>query len=183
LDEFTALAARLGLSYRPSALPGRAGELNGIVRGHRVLVRPDRPALYVEYRFRVEGLRLSTVRPRGAVADALRTGDRAFDRMFPLRAAPGAAAAALRGATAFHAAALALARGWRRRWARLDVDRAQLSVTLRKQGLLRRRATVTPAEVERLLPAMLDAVEALEAALRAHALGTAAGTSATDERR
>lgn len=166
-----ALAGRLGLSYRPSPLPGRAGELNGILRGHRVLVRPDRPALYVEYRFRVAGLRLSTVRPRGRVAAPLAVADRAFARTFPWRDAPGAAGAALAGAVDLHAAAVALARRWRGTWARLDFDAVQLAVTLRRRGLLRRAAYVTPAQVEALLPDMLFLVERLEAALRAHALG------------
>ncbi|HKI97418.1 MAG TPA: hypothetical protein VKB51_02975 [bacterium] len=174
--ELPALAERLGLNYRPSAQPGRAGELNGILRGHRVLVRPDRPALFVEYRFRVEGLRLSTARPRRAPAETLRTGHRGFERTFPLRVAPGPAGAALRGATAFHEAAVACMRRWRRRLVRLDFEGAQVSAMLKRRGLLRPRAYLTAAEVEALLPQLLGLVEALEAALRTHALGQAVRT-------
>jgi hypothetical protein len=181
---FSELARRLGLSYRPGPVPGRGGELNGILRAHRVLLRPERPALYVEYRFRVEGLRLSTARPRTGPAGGFASdpaSGRDFDRAFPLRSAPGAAGEALRGARAFHAAALALLRVGKRRIARVDFERGQLVVTLRTRGLLRRRAALTPAEAEALLPPMLDAVEALEAALRAHAVAVATGGTATTD--
>jgi hypothetical protein len=183
-DDLSALAQRLGLSYRPSALPGHAGELNGILRGHRVLVRPDSPALYVELRFRVAGLRLSTAAPPRAAraAGMLATGQRAFERAFPWRAAPGAAGAALRAAEPFRQAALDCWRRWRGRLARLDVEPGQLCATFRRRGLLRRRAPLGAAEVEALLTELLGLAEALEAALREHALRTATGTAGTADR-
>lgn len=173
--ELPGLAGRLGLSYRPSTLPGHAGELNGIVAGHRVLVRPDRPALFVEYRFRVDGLRLSTVRPRGAgrPGEALCTGHPAFERHFPRRTASGPAGEALRAASEFHAAAAAWARRWQKRHVRLDFEAAQLCATLPRRGWPRRRAYVTAREAEALLPELLGLVQTLEDALRVHALQTA----------
>jgi hypothetical protein len=172
--DLRALAQRTGLSFLPSALPGRVGELNGILRGHRVLVRPDRPALYVEYRFRVAGLQLSTRRPPARQGRPVETGHAAFERTFPWRAAQGATGDALRGAAAFHGRAAALARQWRGVWAALEFDGVQLCMTLRRRRLWR-RVRLSTAALEGLLFSLIEVVEALEAALREHALRVAAG--------
>ncbi len=164
-----ALAERLELSFRPSGLPGRAGELNGVVEGQRVLVRPDKPALYVEFRSSIEGLALSTASPRTHTGAPFHSGHRAFDRLFRTRAAPHPVARRLAGNTSFCEAAVAFHRKWRRHIARVDMDRAQLCVILRRRGLLRNLAYVTPAEVEGMLPEMLHVVRLLEASTAAAA--------------
>ncbi len=164
-----ALAERLGLSFRLSGLPGRAGELNGIVEGQRVLVRPDKPALYVEFRSSIEGLALSTAGARIRTGEPFHSGHSAFDRLFRTRAAPNPLARRLAGNTSFCEAAVAFHRKWRRHIARVDMDRAQLCVILRRRGLLRNQAYVTPAEVAGMLPEMLHVVRLLEASTAAAA--------------
>lgn len=179
------LVEGLGLRWRPGRAPGQAGELNGVVRGHRVLVRLHRRAAYVEQRFKVAGLRLGIARPKGAPpAGAFRTGDAAFDNAWPLRAGSPAVQAALSApgteAAAFRAGALAFLRRWSGPAARVDWDAAQLAVHLRPPGgALRRLAALAGARrsapgpdaatLAALVEDMVSLVEALESSLHVHA--------------
>ena len=171
------LARSLGLNYRPSGLPGRSGEMNGIVEGHRVLIRPDKPALYVEYRFKLPGVLLSTgvERPepgtRTVETVRLDTGNASIDGCFQTRLAPTGMRERLsdpRAAGKFHAALLDLSRMQRHRHhrvARITLQAGQLAVLLKTPRWLPLQACILPAEAQALLPAMLRVVRELEAAL------------------
>lgn len=173
-EAMPSLAQALGLSFRPSALPGRMGELNGVVEGRRVLIRPDKPALYVEYRFKLPGVLLSTHRERphsgGEPVEtaSLRTGHASLDRRLRTRQVPvGMRERLSTPATAgkFHGALWELCRLPRMRGARIALEPGQLVVALEKPRWLPSGAYILPREAETLLPAMLRVVRELEAAL------------------
>ena len=86
-----------------------------------------------------------------------------------IRATPHPVARRLAGNTSFCEAAVAFHRRWHRHIARVDMERAQLCVILRRRGLLRNQPYVTPAEVEGMLPEMLHVVRLLEASTAAAA--------------
>ncbi len=186
-DRWRAWAASAGLSFRAASRPGQIGEANGIRQGHRVLVRPDRPALFVEYRFTVAGLRLSTGQPARGRPPLPLPEDAAFVAAFPARCAPEPAAGALRAAGDFRALAVAVAQGRagvpRSALAGLAFEEAQAVLHLRRPGRLRHAlglaAPFGPAMADAALSALLAAVTALEAALRTHALRVAAGGTAS----
>lgn len=173
-EAMPSLARSLGLSYRPSALPGRMGELNGVVDGHRVLIRPDKPALYVEYRFKLPGVLLSTHRERppsggkSVETASLRTGHASLDKRLHTRQVPVGMRERLSNPAAagkFHEALWNLCRLPRMRGARIALEPGQLVVALKTPRWLPGGAYLLPREAATLLPAMVRVVRELEEAL------------------
>lgn len=85
--DYPALAQRMGLAYKPSALPNQIGQLHGVLRGFRVTVDPDEQRkLIVRFRSEPRIDFRSYDGPR-CPADMFyySTGNREVDRFFPTR--------------------------------------------------------------------------------------------------
>jgi len=171
MRELPAAAARLGLRHCEAEYTDKSGTMSGVYRDHSVLVRPDKPAIIVEYRFRIEGLDLSTWSdPRLRRPADFHSDHQDFDRLFRKRKLPSAVAKALSAEPAFFAQAVAFKSRWGRTIAQLDFSQVSFSAWIRERGL--QFTYITAAELDGMLPAMVDIAEILETACGRVTVGT-----------
>lgn len=156
-------AERLGLRFHPSDRRDEIGTLDGCIRGHDVLVRPDKPAIEVSYASPIDGLSLSTwsdPRLRRLPID-FDSGVPDFDRRFQSRRATAELSAKLVAHPAFFQRVASFARTWRGTLSQLDFSRATMSAWLKERG---DDVCYIKADTLRLmLPEMVGIVEQLEA--------------------
>ena len=152
----------MGLHFDLGEYIQEIGTVSGSYRDHQVLVRPDKPAIIVDFRERAHGLDLSTFwdgrRGKDVILDS---GHRAFDRLFKKRHVSSVVAEKLKRHPEIFEQTVQFHRRWRWLVAQIDVWETNLSTWWR--GSI--SPYISASEMEASLPDMLDLIEAYERAI------------------